>query len=89
MKNLKSFGDFHESSNEINEGHDEYQNYMFFQNLMTIQKKVKKMLSLDKSQVDTILSAGHGWAVDHISTSKDDIDEVCDWICNKIAPSES
>ena len=31
---------------------------------------------MDKNEVDKILSDGHGWATDHIATSKDDVEEV-------------
>ena len=54
----------------------ESQNYMFFQNLETIQHAVSELLTMDQSQVDALLSNGHAWAVDHITTSADDIEEV-------------
>ena len=56
--------------------HSNTENYMFFQNLKTIKKMVDAMLQLDPSQIDQMLSDGHGWAVDHIATSKDDVEEV-------------
>jgi len=74
-----------EVENVISEGHSEYQNYMFFQNLKTIRRMVDKMMQLDPSQVDALLSSGHGWAVDHISTSADDITEVSGWLCNELS----
>ena len=54
----------------------ESQNYMFFQNLKTIQHAIEELLNMDQSQVDSMLSNGHAWAVDHITTSTDDIEEV-------------
>lgn len=51
-------------------------NYMFFQNLKTIKQMVDELLKLDEKMVDAILSNGHDWAEDHIATSKDDIEEV-------------
>lgn len=68
----------------LREGENEHQNYMFFQNLQTIKKMTEKMLALNPQEVDTLLSDGHGWAVDHISTSTDDITEVAIWLCNKL-----
>ena len=53
---------------------------MFFENLKTIKKSVDALLQMDPTQVDRILSNGHGWAVDHIATSKDDVAEVCDFL---------
>ena len=57
-------------------------NYMFFQNLKTIKKMVDAMLQMDPDQVDAMLSNGHGWAVDHITTSKDDVEEVGNFLMN-------
>jgi hypothetical protein len=64
--------------------HSEQKNYMFFQNLHTIKRMVDKMLEMDETQVDQLLSNGHGWAIDHISTSTDDITEVGQWLCNEL-----
>jgi hypothetical protein len=73
-----------EIKNILREGDNEHQNYMFFQNLHTIKKMVEKMLQLNPQEVDTLLSNGHGWAVDHISTSADDVGEVGTWLCNEL-----
>ena len=51
-------------------------NYMFWQNLQTIKEAVDGILGMDKKEVDEMLSNGHGWAIDHISTSTDDVEEV-------------
>jgi hypothetical protein len=71
----------------LKEGQNEQRNYMFFQNLHTIKRMVDKMLALDPQQVDALLSNGHAWAVDHISTSTDDITEVGGWLCNELGQS--
>lgn len=55
---------------------EDLNNYMFFQNLKTIKQMVDELLKLDEKMVDAILSNGHDWAEDHIATSKDDIEEV-------------
>jgi hypothetical protein len=68
----------------LKEGEHDQQNYMFFQNLHTIKRMVEKMLALNPQEVDTLLSDGHGWAVDHISTSADDVGEVGTWMCNEL-----
>ena len=62
--------------------------YMFFQNLETIKKEVEEMLSLDPQMVDAILANGHDWASDHISTSKDDIEEVHNFLMSNKAPMD-
>jgi len=59
-------------------------NYMFFGNLKTIKKYVDAMLQMDPSQVQRMLSNGHDWAADHVATSKDDIQEVGDFLMNAI-----
>jgi hypothetical protein len=69
----------------IEEGQNEYQHYMFFQNLQTIKRMVDKMMKLNPQEVDALLSDGHGWAVDHISTATDDVSEVGGWLCNKLS----
>ena len=64
-------------------------NYMFFENLKTIKKSVDALLQMDPTQVDRILSNGHGWAVDHIATSKDDVEEVGGFIMNSLQTSRT
>jgi hypothetical protein len=55
-------------------------NYMFFQNLKDIRDNIDTLLSMDESEVDEILSNGHDWASDHITTAKDDIEEVTSFL---------
>ena len=52
----------------------------FFNNLKTIKDRVDHMLSLDPEKVDKMLQNGHDWANDHIATSKDDVEEVYNWL---------
>ena len=59
-------------------------NYMFFGNLKTIKKYVDAMLQMDPRHVQSILSDGHDWAADHVATSKDDIQEVGDFLMNEM-----
>jgi len=68
----------------LGEGHNEMQNYMFFQNMKNIHHMAGKILEMDPHEVDALLSQGHGWAVDHIATSKDDIEEVKGWLCAEL-----
>jgi len=64
-------------------------NYMFFQNLEPIKKQCDELLMIDKSTIDTILKNGHDWAADHVSTSKDDIEEVYNFITSKLKSGNS
>jgi hypothetical protein len=86
MKNIKFFEDFNSEvpSQEIHEGHDEMQNYMFFQNLHTLKNAIEELIELDHVKVDAILADGHGWALDHIATSVDDVEEVYHFLSNSI-----
>jgi hypothetical protein len=68
-------------------------NYMFIGNLQTIKRLVDIMLEMDPAKVDHILRDGHNWAVDHVATSKDDIEEVANFLINEMdghrAPNEN
>jgi hypothetical protein len=63
-------------------------NYMFFGNLETIKRNIEELLSLDQERVDSILKNGHEWAVDHIASSMDDIQEVYNFLKNGISTSD-
>jgi hypothetical protein len=60
----------------MNEDHNEMDNYMFFANVSNMKRMCEEILEMDPSKVDALLSSGHGWATDHIATSKDDVEEV-------------
>lgn len=62
----------------IKENHEE-ENYMFFSNLETIKRLVDKLLEMDKTEIDEMLKE-HDWASDHVTSSKDDIEEVFNFI---------
>jgi len=59
---------------------EKLQNYMFFSNLEQMKEQIEEMLTMDKEMVDQLLSDGHNWAVDHIATSKDDVEEVYNFL---------
>lgn len=64
----------------MNESDGESQNYMFFSNLQTIKRLVDDMLEMDEKEVDEMLTNGHNWALYHMATSKDDIEEVYNFL---------
>jgi len=64
-------------------------NYMFFSNLKVIKQRAEQILAMDASQVDALISDGHDWAADHISTSKDDVEEVCNWLVGEMEEAGS
>lgn len=67
------------------EGHHEAENYMFFGNLETIKRCVDSLLEMDPAKVDEVLRNGHNWAVDHIVSSKDDVEEVYNFLVNEMS----
>lgn len=64
-------------------GSEDLKHYMFFSNLNVIKNKVQEILSMDPKELDAMLDDGHDWASDHISTSRDDIEEVYNWIIGR------
>jgi len=68
----------------INENMGESNNYMFWSSLKTIAHASGELLEMDKNMVDRILSNGHGWALDHIATSNDDMEEVYHFLANTL-----
>lgn len=73
----------------IQEGRNEHTYYMFFQNIKQIHEQCAKILEMDKQKVDNILKSGHDWAAHHISTSKDDVEEVYNFLNHKCKEEKS
>lgn len=73
---IQSIKRFNEYKKSISESHDDTENYMFFANISNIKRMCEEILEMDPSMIDSKLTDGHGWAVDHIATSKDDVEEV-------------
>jgi hypothetical protein len=65
----------------INE--QESSRYMFFSNLQQMRRQCDLLLDLDESMVEEILENGHDWAQDHISESKNNMDQVFDFLMNE------
>lgn len=63
-------------------------NYMFFSNLEQMKRQCELLLELDPRTVDEILMNGHDWADDHISTAKENIDQVFDFMMNETKRGE-
>lgn len=71
---------FVDDEGESDGHHGEEKNYMFFKNLYTMKRCIEDMMAMDKDQVDELIERGHDWASDHISSAKDDLQEVSDWL---------
>lgn len=68
---------------EVRPDGNKFDNYMFFSNLKVIKEKVDAMLAMDQMDLDRRLSDGHGWACDHVTSSRDDIEEVYNWAISR------
>lgn len=69
----------------IKEGNDmNVSNYMFFGNIEQMHRQLGLLLELDPQMVDSIIQDGHDWADEHISEAKTNVDQVFDFMMNKI-----
>lgn len=66
------------------EGDERSSRYMFFSNLEQIHRQAAMLLEMDEDMMEQILNNGHDWAQDHISEAKNNMDQVFDFIMNKI-----
>jgi hypothetical protein len=67
----------------LKEEHMEMKRYMFFSNLQQIRRQADLLLDMDHSQIEDILENGHDWADDHITVSKENLDQVFDFLMNE------
>lgn len=66
------------------EGEERSSRYMFFSNLEQIHRQTTMLLEMDENMLEQILNNGHDWAQDHVSEAKNNMDQVFDFIMNKI-----
>ena len=83
-ENPKEKWSLYVTENIDHDAQPETENYMFFGNLETIKRLCEALLEMNPLEVDSILKNGHSWAVDHIATSKDDVEEVFNFIKNEV-----
>lgn len=62
---------------------DETTNYMFFGNIEMIHRYASSILDCDLDEIDELLSHGHNWAESHISTAKENLSHVYNFLTNK------
>ena len=58
--------------------------YMFFSNLEQIKRQCEILLEKDEDDIESILENGHDWAQDHIAESKNNMDQVFDFLMNEL-----
>jgi hypothetical protein len=75
-------------SNIIQENTEHGGNYMFFSNLKQMKRQCEMLLQLDENMVNQLLEQGHDWADDHISSAKENIDQVFDFMMNETKGNE-
>ncbi len=56
-------------------------NYMFFANLKKIRDNADKILALNAEELDALLLE-HDWAIDHISSANENIEQVTEFLTN-------
>ena len=66
-----------------NEHHDRGNRYMFFSNLQQMRRQCDILLDMDPEMVEGVLENGHDWAQDHIAESKNNMDQVFDFLMNE------
>jgi hypothetical protein len=78
LDEVSLYGDDLELQNEeeINNENHELKNEMFFNDIYSIYEDVSELLEMDSNQIDSLLSDGHGWALDHVATSTNDIEHI-------------
>jgi len=57
--------------------------YMFFSNLEQMRRQCDLLLDLDRGMIESILDNGHDWAQDHIAETKNNMDQVFDFLMNE------
>jgi plasmid maintenance system antidote protein VapI len=67
----------------VKEQEEKQSNYMFFGNLEQIKRQCELLLQLDQNEINEMLNNGHDWADDHVSSAKENIDQVFDFLMNE------
>ena len=74
-----------DDENPVNEGGDRMtENYMFFSNLKQMHRQIKFLMEINPEVVEMILQNGHDWADDHVTVAKENMDQVFDFMMNKV-----
>ena len=70
--------------NELEEGSEDSSRYMFFSNLEQIKRQADILMKFDHGKIEAILNSGHDWAADHMAVTKENLDQVFDFLMNEI-----
>jgi hypothetical protein len=69
--------------NELVEGDEDSSRYMFFSNLEQIKRQADILMKFDQGKIEAILNSGHDWAADHMAVTKENLDQVFDFLMNE------
>ena len=73
----------------LKEEEEKSSRYMFFSNLEQMKRQCEILLEKDEDEIESILENGHDWAQDHIAESKNNMDQVFDFIMNELEGEDS
>ena len=62
--------------------------YMFASNLKQMCRQAELMLQQDAKEVEKLLDDGHDWAQDHVAVAKENLDQVFDFMMNKLSQAK-
>jgi hypothetical protein len=68
---------------------EEFANYMVFEDLKSIHRMCEKLLALDPSKMDQMITDGHDWAEDHIAVAKAKLGDVTGFFMNHLGTDSS
>lgn len=61
----------------------EHNNYMFFQNLKILRDISDEILNMNQDEIDRLIDDKHDWIEDHVSTAKESVSQVYNFLNNK------
>ena len=73
----------------LKEEEEKSSRYMFFSNLEQMKRQCEILLEKDEDEIEFILENGHDWAQDHIAESKNNMDQVFDFLMNELEGEDS
>jgi hypothetical protein len=68
--------------------HHETENYMFFKNMDQMMRQLIMLSQIEPQLLDQMLQQGHDWADDHMTVAKENLDQVFDFVMNKLQDGE-
>jgi hypothetical protein len=76
LDNVTMYNNDNGNTHEDNDEHGELKNEMFFNDVFNIYDSVSELLSACDETVDELLSDGHAWAVEHLTTATNNMQNI-------------